>query len=122
VVSGGGSELVYATGSAIGTQVLSGGLLNDAAVTSSAVVSNGGVEIVYNGASAIGTQVQSGGLLVVAPGGTATGETGSGVVVASGVVALQAGQAAILDPASGTVLRTGASNMCSPRGSPMVRF
>jgi autotransporter passenger strand-loop-strand repeat protein len=109
VVSGGGSELVYNTGSAIGTQVRSGGLLNDAAVTNEAVVSNGGTEIVFNGATAISTEVLPGGVLIVAPGATVSGATGSGAVASSGVVALQPGLATILDPVSGLALGAGAA-------------
>ena len=107
VVSGGGLEVVL-EGSATGTQVQSGGILDDVAVTSNAVVSDGGAEIVFNGGSAIGTQVQTGGMLIVAPGGNATGESGGGAVVSSGVVALQEGGAAILNPVSGTVLGANA--------------
>jgi len=121
IVSGGGTDIVYASGIVSNTTLDSGGLEQNHGSSIGTFINASGVDWVTSGGVAINTIVESGGTLVLFPGGMQTGTTlDGGAIVSAGVVFEGvSGPGSFVDTpiASGVVLPVGATEFVLPGGT-----
>ena len=117
-VENGGYTVISNGGTAVSATVDFGGFESVSGVSIGTTVNSGGAEIVAAAGVASAAILNAGGTLVVLPGGSATGATGAGTVVSTGIVVTQAnvGVTVFASVATNFVLGTGDVAFVLPGG------